>query len=84
MWNYSSPPVDDVNPSYPDDTEVSTNVTASRDAQHHCTTTLSFAINTVGAGLVCLFGLIVQYHATRSAATGKHVSEMTHLLSGGT
>jgi len=49
--------------SYVDEVEFSNftaddSRTSSMLAQRDCTATLSFAINTIGAGVVCLFGLV--------------------------
>jgi len=61
MWNFSSSADGelDYDVGLWNFTAVNTNVSsAPTSAQRYCTATLSFAINTLGAGLVCLFGLV--------------------------
>jgi len=47
LWNFTAVNIN-----------MSLSPTSALSAQRYCTATLSFAINTVGAGLVCLFGLV--------------------------
>ena len=41
-----------------DEVEFSNFSAVDTGSQRYCTATLSFAINTVGAGIICLFGLV--------------------------
>jgi len=86
-WNYSYFKVDDRD-FYPDEIEFS-DFTADDDslpsaaliqAQHRCTMTLSFAINTIGAGLVCLFGLVGNFLSILVIGDDPKASVVTVLL----
>jgi len=49
-------------------------------AQRHCTVTLSFAINTIGAGLICLFGLVGNFLSISVIGDDPKASAVTVLL----
>jgi len=82
--NYSSSAVGHLD-LYPDKIEFAnfTADAASRSsalAQHHCITILSFAINTIGAGLICLFGLVGNFLSILVIGDDPKASAVTVLL----
>jgi len=81
----SSSTSDDLN-SYHDDVEFS-DVTSEYPAsssslhtQRYCAAALSFAINTVGAGLICLFGLVGNFLSILVIGDDPKASSVTVLL----
>jgi len=87
MWNYSSPAADDLDSYYPDQVEFSNQTavdsassSSSSLAQLHCSTTLSFAINTLGAGAICLFGLVGNFLSILVIGDDPKASAVTVLL----
>jgi len=79
----------DLDSSYVDAIEFS-NFTPAEDsssssmlaqvAQRHCSATFSFAINTVGAGMVCLFGLVGNFLSILVIGDDPKASAVTVLL----
>ena len=85
MWNFSLPSTDRLD-SYPDHVELSNHTTGDSSssstlmAQRYCTATLSFAINTIGAGMICLFGLVGNFLSILVIGDDPKASAVTVLL----